>query len=691
MANRLKVTELDFDTIKTNLKDFLRNQSEFTDYDFEGAGLNVLIDLLAYNTHYNAYYLNMIANESFLDSSLLRNSVVSHAKKYGYVPRSSKSPRAVINFTINSGSSTPGSLTLPAGYAFLSNLIDNKVYTFVTLNDVTVSKTANNFVFENLNIYEGSLNFYSFTHSQASNPKQIFTIPDTNVDTSTLKVTVQQSTSNTSTVVYSLATDALNLTSNSEVYFLQEGLNQQYEIYFGDDVIGKKIPDGGVVNVTYLSTSASIANRANSFVGTATVSGFSSFSVSSVSASAGGSERESVDQIKFAAPLQYISQNRAVTKNDYVKIIQQRYPEFEAVNVWGGEENEPPVYGKVFISAKPKLGFEVSDTEKDFFINEVLKPISILTVTPEFVDVDYNFVKVISTIFYNPTKTTLNTNTLKTKLETTITNFLNLNLNQFNSIFKSSKLRTDIDNGDSSVISNELEIFLSKRFRPELNTTNNYILNFGVELSRGTTLDNFYSSPLFKIIDEEGVERTCFFEEVPSSFTGVEAITVITPGSNYTSTPTIEIEGDGEGAKASAIIINGKLNSIKVTNPGIGYTSASVRILGGGGSGATAQAILENRYGQIRIAYFKPDAVTNLNTKIVLNSNLNNGVVGVIDYVLGKITINNFNPTDVLNDFKELSINVRPKSTVIQSIKNNMLAFDSSDPTSIVTELKPII
>jgi hypothetical protein len=691
MANRLKVTELDFDTIKTNLKDFLRNQSEFTDYDFEGAGLNVLIDLLAYNTHYNAYYLNMIANESFLDSSLLRNSVVSHAKKYGYVPRSSKSPRAVINFTINSGSSTPGSLTLPAGYAFLSNLIDNKVYTFVTLNDVTVSKTANNFVFENLNIYEGSLNFYSFTHSQASNPKQIFTIPDTNVDTSTLKVTVQQSTSNTSTVVYSLATDALNLTSNSEVYFLQEGLNQQYEIYFGDDVIGKKIPDGGVVNVTYLSTSASIANRANSFVGTATVSGFSSFSVSSVSASAGGSERESVDQIKFAAPLQYISQNRAVTKNDYVKIIQQRYPEFEAVNVWGGEENEPPVYGKVFISAKPKLGFEVSDTEKDFFINEVLKPISILTVTPEFVDVDYNFVKVISTIFYNPTKTTLNTNTLKTKLETTITNFLNLNLNQFNSIFKSSKLRTDIDNGDSSVISNELEIFLSKRFRPELNTTNNYTLNFGVELSRGTTLDNFYSSPLFKIIDEEGVERTCFFEEVPSSFTGVEAITVITPGSNYTSTPTIEIEGDGEGAKASAIIINGKLNSIKVTNPGIGYTSASVRILGGGGSGATAQSILENRYGQIRISYFKPDAVTNLNTKVVLNSNLNGGVVGVIDYFLGKITINNFNPTDVLNDFKELSINVRPKSTVIQSIKNNMLAFDSSDPTSIVTELKPII
>jgi hypothetical protein len=691
MANRLKVTELDFDLIKTNLKNFLKSQNEFTDYDFEGSGLNVLLDILAYNTHYNAYYLNMIANESFLDSSLLRNSVVSHAKKYGYVPRSSTASRAVVNFSVNSGSSTPGSLTLPAGYTFLSNLIDNKVYNFITLNDVTVSKTANNFVFNNLNIYEGSLNFYSYTHSESSNPKQIFTIPDSNIDTSTLKVSVQQSTSNTNTVVYSLATDVLNLTSNSEVYFLQEGLNQQYEIYFGDNVIGKKIPDGGVVNLTYLSTSGSIANRANSFVGTATVSGFANFTVSSVSSSAGGSEKESVDQIKFAAPLQFISQNRAVTKNDYVKIIQQRYPEFDAVNVWGGEENVPPVYGKVFISAKPKLGFEVSETEKELFINDVLKPISVLTVTPEFVDVDYNFLKIISTIFYDPTKTTLDTNTLDTKVQNAITNFLNLNLNQFNSIFKSSRLRTEIDNSDISILSNELEVFLSKRFSPEIGTTNNYTLNFGVELSRGTTLDNFYSSPLFKILDEDSVERTCFFEEVPSSFTGVEAISVITPGSNYTSTPTVEISGDGEGAKASAIIVNGKLSSVKVTNPGIGYTTASVRIIGGGGTGATAEAVLENRFGQIRIAYFKPDEVTNLNTKIVLNSNLNNGVTGTIDYLLGKITINNFNPTDVLNDFKQLTINVRPKSTVIQSIKNNMLAFDVADPTSIVTELKPII
>jgi hypothetical protein len=690
MTDRLRVTELDFDTIKSNLKNFLKSQNEFTDYDFDGSGLSVLLDVLAYNTHYNAYYLNMIANESFLDTALLRNSVISHAKKFGYVPRSASAARATINFTVNSLNSTPGSLTLPRGYTFLSSLLDNKVYNFVTLEDTTVTKTGTSFVFSDLKIYEGFLSEYSFNHSQSSNPKQIFTIPETNIDTSTLKVTVQQSTSNSESIVYTLATDVLDLNANSKVYFLQEGINDQYEIYFGDDVIGKKIPDGGVVNVTYLSTNGSLANRANNFVGTAPVSSFTTFSAIPVAASAGGSEKETVDQIKFAAPLQFTAQNRAVTKNDYVKLIQQRYPQFDAVNVWGGEENDPPVYGKVFISAKPKLGFEVSDTEKEYFINEIVKPISVLTVTPEFVDVDYNYVKLTSTVYFDPTKTNLNTSTLTSKVQNAINSFSTSNLNQFNSLFSSSKLRTDIDDSDVSILSNELIVFLSKKFRPILNQTNNYTLDFGLELSRGTTLDNFYSSPTFTILDENLIERTCFLEEVPSSFTGVESITVITPGSGYTSTPTIEIIGDGRGAKASAIIVNGKLNSVVVTNPGIGYTTAIVRIIGGNGTGASADSVLENRFGKIRIAYFKPDEVTSRSTKVVLNSETNEGIMGVIDYTLGKITLNNFAPLSIDNAFGELSVNVRPKSTVLQSLKNKMLAFDAQDPTSVVVELKVI-
>jgi hypothetical protein len=691
MTNRLRVTDLDFDTIKNNLKQFLKSQSEFTDYDFEGAGLSVLLDILSYNTHYNAYYLNMIANESFLDTSLLRNSVVSHAKKYGYVPGSSKASRAVVDFTINTGSSDSGNLTLPRGYNFLSNLIDNKIYTFVTLEDVTVSKTGNSFVFSNLEIYEGNLNSFTFIQEDLSNPKQIFTIPDLNVDVSTLKVTIQQSSSNTSSIVYNLASDVINLNQNSNVYFLQEGVDEKYQIYFGDNIIGKKIPNGGLVNISYLTTSGSIANKASSFVGTDRISGFSNFSTFTSSVSAGGSDRETVDEIKFAAPLQYISQNRAVTKTDYIKLIQQKYPEFDAVNVWGGEENSPPIYGKVFISAKPKLGFEVSDTEKNFFINQIVKPISVLTVTPEFVNVDYNFLKIISTIYYDPTKTNLDTNTLKTKIENVIKNFSIENLNQFNSVFRSSRLKTLIDESDNSIISNDIQLFLSKRFRPLLKQTNAYTLDFGVELSRGTTLDNFYSTPTFTTLDENLTERTCFLEEIPSSFTGVESIKVINPGINYTSTPLIEIVGDGRGAKASALIVNGRLNSVVVTNPGIGYTTATIRILGGGGTGATADSILENRFGRIRIAYFRPDEVTSRSTKVILNSIDNEGIMGTIDYVLGKITLNKFSPLNIDNDFKELSLNFRPKITILQSIKNKMLAFDENDPTSIVIELKSVI
>jgi len=651
MADRLNVTELDFDTIKSNLKTFLKQQSEFSDYDFEGAGLSVLLDILAYNTHYNAYYMNMLANESFLDSAILRNSVVSHAKKYGYTPRSTRSPIAKINFTVNSQSSTPGSLTLPKGYMFVSNLIDSRSYNFITLDDVTVSKTGNNFVFNSVSIYEGTLVNYSYTHSQATNPKQIFLIPDENIDTTTLKVTVRQSSSNLNSVVYNLNTDALTIDPTSTVYYLQEGQNGKYEIYFGDDILGKKIPDGGVVTLNYLVTNGSLSNKANNFIATTPIESFTNFTVSSVSSASGGSEKESVDQIKFAAPLQFTSQNRAVTKNDYIKLIQQKYPQFEAVTVWGGEENEPPVYGKVFIAAKPRLGFEITDAQKEFVKEEIIKPISVLTVTPEIVDVDYNYLKLISKVYYDPTKTISNVNNLKTSIETKITNFCEDNLNTFNSIFRSSLLKTEIDNLDSSIISNEIELFLTKKFRPDLINSNSYILDYGVALDKGTTLDNLYSNPEFTMLDEDGIQRQCFFEEVPSSFTGVESITVTNPGIEFSTTPTIEIVGDGEGAIASATIVNGKLSKITVINPGVGYTTATVRITGGGGKLAAASAVLEGRFGQLRIVYYKPDEVTNENTKVILNSGRNNGVM------------------------------------VISSVRNKMLAFDSEDPTSIVVEV----
>jgi hypothetical protein len=683
MADRLNVTELDFDSIKTNLKNYLRQQSEFQDYDFEGSGLSVLLDILAYNTHYNAYYLNMVANESFMDSSALRNSVVSHAKRVGYTPRSVSAPRAVVNITVQTTNSTPGSLTIPRGYSFLSSQIDGTSYRFVTLESYSTNKTGNNFIFTSIPIYEGQFASYSYNNSYSNNPKQLFTIPDANVDTNTLKVSVRQSSSNTQTIVYTKATEVLNLTSTSTVYYLQEGRNGQYDVYFGDDIISKKIPDGGVITLEYLITNGTGANRANNFTSTLSIGGFSAITINPISASSGGSPRESVDQIKFAAPLNLLSQNRAVTKNDYIKIIQQKYPSFEAVNVWGGEENDPPVYGKVFISAKPKLGFEVTDTEKDFVKNTILKPISILTVTPEIVDIDYNFLKINSTVFYERSKLNLSDSELKTGLKTVIENFCSTNLNKFNSYFKYSGLETVIDSYSSAIVSNELELFVAKKFRPALNQSDSYMLDFGFELNRGTTSDNFYSSPDFTVIDEEGVSRKCFFEEIPSSFTGLESVTVTNPGFGYTTTPTVTVVGDGTGATARAVIVNGKLSKVEVLTPGVGYTTAAIQVTGGGGSLAAASAVLEGRYGKIRISYYKTDEISSQSTKVVINRNKNDGVVGTIDYLLGKIMINNFQPTSVNNSFGDIMVHIRPKVNIIQSKLNKMLVLDEEDPTSV--------
>jgi hypothetical protein len=686
MADRLNVTELDFDTIKTNLKTFLKSQSEFQDYDFDGSGLNVLMDILAYNTHYNAYYLNMIANESFMDSAVLRNSVVSHAKRIGYTPRSVAAPRAIVNVVVDTGTGGSGTLTIPKNYTFISNQIDGKSYNFITLESKTVSKSGNTFTFTSLPIYEGEYVTYNYTHSTSSNPKQIFTIPDENVDTSTLSVSVRPSYSNTDITVYEMSSNKLELTSTSEVYFLQEGQNGQYEIYFGDDVLGKKLNDGAIVTLEYLITSGTASNKANNFIGSTNIGGFSNVDVISINGASGGAVRETVDQIKFAAPLSLLAQNRAVTKNDYIRLIQQKYPAFDAVNVWGGEEQDPPVYGKVFVAAKPKLGFEVTQTEKEYVKQNILKPISILTVAPEIVDVDYNYLTVETTVFYNKAKTTLSDSVIKENVRTLIQSYCDTNLNKFNSYFNYSGLEQAIYNYDKSIISDDVELYVAKKFRPVLTNSDSYTLDFGFELSRGTTNDNFYSSPDFTMVDENGVPRQCFFEEIPSSFTGLESVTVTNTGYGYTSTPTIEIIGDGQGATAVAVIVNGKLSRVDVTSPGIGYTTAAIRIVGGGGVLAEATAVLEGRYGQLRIAYYKADEVSSQSTKVVINQSKNNGVAGTIDYVLGKITITEFAPIAVNNDFGDILLHFRPASNIIQSKLNKMLVLDAEDPTSIIVK-----
>ena len=390
-SDRLKITELDFDTIKANLQTYLNAQTAFTDYDFTGSGLSTLLDILAYNTHYNAYYLNMVANEAFLDTSILRDSAVSHAKTLGYTPFSTRSSVATINFRANSSSATAGTLTLPAGFSFLSEQIDNKAYNFIVLNDTTVTKADNSYLIEDLSLFEGQYVTYVFTHNSATNPKSIFVLPDSSVDTTTISVSVQQSASNTSTTVYNKVTEVLDIGPASEVFFLQEEKNGKYEIYFGNGVVGKALPDGAVVKANYVVTNGAAVNKANNFVATSSVSdslseSLNTFVISPISAAAGGAERETVDAIKYSAAAQFSSQNRLVSFKDYESYITNNYPDISSISVWGGEDNDPPVYGKVFVSLKPKANYYISETEKARIINEIINPKAIVAVSAQILD-----------------------------------------------------------------------------------------------------------------------------------------------------------------------------------------------------------------------------------------------------------------------------------------------------------------
>lgn len=682
MANRLRVTELDFDTIKNNLKAFLKQQSEFQDYDFDGSGLSVLLDILAYNTHYNAYYLNMIANESFLDTALLRDSVVSHAKTLGYTPYSKRAPVAVINFTVDSGTTTFGTCSLPEGFAFLSNQIDGVAYNFVVLDDAQVTKSNTKYIFENLEIYEGQLVTYNFTHNQSSNPKQVFLLPDSNIDTTTLKVSVAPSSSNTATTVYSKVTDVLNIGSTSEVYFLQEERNGKYQIYFGNDVIGKKLPDGAIVYVTYLVTNGDIANKANNFVATTSVvdslgNSISNFTISPISAAGGGSDRESVDQIKFSAASRFSTQNRLVTFKDYETYILNNYPNIDSISVWGGEENDPPVYGKVFIALKPKQNFFLSESEKQRIIDEIISPKSIISISSEIIDPDYLYLNLESDVEYDPNKTTRTENQLRDAIRTAILSYKTANLDKFSSRLVDSKIENAIDNADlNAIIGNDLTVRVQKRFEPILNSSGTYTLRYNVPLKRGTATDKLTSTE-FIVRDGSGVARSVIFDEVPGSSTGISSISVTSPGFGYLSAPTITITGDGTGATAEAVVVNGQIVRIDILTRGIDYTRAVVSISGGGGSAATATATIDARTGTLRTIYYDATA-----QRQIVDSN-----AGTIDYDAGVIEISDVNIISVNSEDGLIRLTLESETAIIESIRNTIITIDEEDPTSIVINL----
>jgi len=471
---RLDVTDLDFDDIKGNLKTFMRNQSDFTDYDFEGSGINALLDVLAYNTHYLAMNMNMVANEAFLDTASVRSSVVSHAKTLGYTPNSVRAPIAFVNVTLNNiGNLT--SASIPVGTVF-TTVIDDVNYQFVTVAEHSTQIQNGIISFTNLPIYEGTYVTNRYT-VDTDNVDQKFYVNDENGDTTTLIVDVFDNSSSTSSTTFTLATDTTQTASDSNVYFLQESVDGKFEIYFGDGIIGKALSDGNIVRMRYVVTNKTKANGASSFSTSATISGITNITTATVSNASGGAEKESIQSIKFNAPLDYAAQGRAVTVNDFKAVVPKVYANAKSVQVYGGEDNDVPTYGKVYISIVPTTGAITASAKLDI-VKNLKNNYTVASVTPEIVDPEYTKIRLNVNFSYNSKNTVKAQETLVSNVTKTITDFNTNNLSKFDAAFRYSPFSSLIDNTDSAITSNITTLKLSKDFTPTLNTSTKYTIPF---------------------------------------------------------------------------------------------------------------------------------------------------------------------------------------------------------------------
>ena len=473
MANKLDISQLDFDGIKDNLKTFLKQQDEFTDYDFEGSGMNILLDVLAYNTHYLGYNANMLANEMFLDSADQRSSVVSLAKQVGYTPRSASSSKATIDVLVNNGSGS--SITMARGTKFTST-VDGTSYSFVNNADVSVSPVDGVYKFSNLDIFEGTYLNFKYT-ANTSDQDQRFIIPNDNVDTTTLTVKVQNSSSDSTTNTYTLAQGITGLDSTSEVYFLNEVENGRFEVYFGDGVLGKAIADGNIVILDYITCNRDEPNGATTFTLSGNVGGFTNVTITTVDNAANGDGPESIESIKFNAPRDFTSQDRAVTADDYKVLVKSLFANAQSVQVYGGEDAATPDYGKVYISIKAKSGSNLTELTKDNLVKS-LKSFAVASVTPVIIDPETTFITLTTTFKFDSSLTTKDVSTLQTDVRNAITAYNSNTLESFTGMFRYSEALKRIDAADTSILSNITKVKMYKFITPTLDSALKYTLSF---------------------------------------------------------------------------------------------------------------------------------------------------------------------------------------------------------------------
>ena len=477
-SSNINITDLDFDDVSKSLKEYLKGQSTLKDYDFEGSNLAILVDLLAYSAHTSAFNANMVASEMFLDTAQIRKNVVSRAKELGYTPSSRTASKASFDLTVTNptiGGVTPSSLTINRGHEF-TTVYDGTSYTFISLDNKTITPTTGTFKFEALDIYQGKLSTDIYRYdSQVAN--QRFPMLSPNIDTTSITVNIN---SNNTVTAWSRAGDLTGIKSTSNVYYLQENDEGLFELYFGDGIIGAEPKDGDEITISYLVTDTNHANGANIFSMSTSINGNSAVTFTNTVSASGGKDIETPDQIKFSASKFYTSQNRLVTVQDYKAKLQELYPGADSIAVWGGEDNEPPQYGKVFVSLKPSQYSNNLTTAEKSTLTKSLSELSVLTVRPEVIDAEILQILLSTNFKYDPTKTSQTKSALETLVRAAILSYDDTELSGFDTLFRHSQLTSKIDGTETSILSNITNVRLRKNHTAVIDGTASSIkLDFG--------------------------------------------------------------------------------------------------------------------------------------------------------------------------------------------------------------------
>ena len=477
---KLQVSELDYRSIKSNLIAFLKSQSEFSNFDFAGSGLDVIMDLLSYNTYYNSFYLNMLANEMFLDTAELRNSVVQKAKQIGYTPRSVQGTKAIVSLDIVPSDSAT-TMIVEKDKRFSSTINEQK-YIFTTADSYAgILDATGKFTINDVQLNQG----VRITHKYKvdyNNKEQQFILPNTNTDITTLSVVVKASSSSTETHAYQLISDTVKVTPTSNVYFLYESFENKFEVQFGDNKVGYRPADGSQIILAANISDGAATNKAATFRAVDPIGGYSNVSISTTTVGYGGAGRESIAEIKYNAPKLYETQNRCVTLNDYKRIVEKEWVNAESVTCWGGEQNDPPRYGKAYIAVKPKSGLFLTTKDKEVIKKEILATKNMVSVTPEIVAPDYLYIAIAANVRFDPNKTVQSPQEIGERIVSTCIDYNTQELGKFDLRFRYSRLTTLIDNSDPAVLNNQTTVLLFKRLAVELGQAFNYSQNFSNQI-----------------------------------------------------------------------------------------------------------------------------------------------------------------------------------------------------------------